>query len=171
MTIPPWRLALAAGTLVVLGAIGGGLVQAAAIPTAPSADTVTPVAIADDAAAHLIALRDRLDGRHPELRQRLVHGTLTVLDRDGKLVTLQLDHGTVSSVGSDSITIAEAGGTSVTVATTAETQVRRERKPATLADLKVGDEVVVQSTVNGGSATARRVVVPPGSTALRSSLT
>jgi preprotein translocase subunit YajC len=160
MTIPPWRLALAAGTLVVLGAIGAGLVQAAATSTGPSADTTTPVPIPEDAAAHIVALRDRLDERHPGLRQHLVHGTLTVLGRNGKLVTLQLDHGTVASVGSASITIAEAGGTSITVATTAETRVRKDRKPATLADLKVGDEVVVQSTVDGGSATARRVVVP-----------
>jgi preprotein translocase subunit YajC len=180
MTIPPWRLALAAGTLVVLGAIGGGLVQAAATLTAPSANPAAQVATVDDAAdlrdvlalstdptssskaipAHLLAVRDRLGGRLAGWRQHLVHATLTVLDRDGKLVTLQLDHGTVASVGSGSITIAEAGGTSITVATTAETRVRKERKPATLADLKVGDEVVVQSIVDGGSPTARWVVVP-----------
>lgn len=181
MTIPPWRLALAAGALVVLGAIGGGLVQAAATSTALSADAAPPVATADDAAAlldslamttdpasssgaipaQLLALRDRFGGRLPGLRQHLVHGTLTVLDGDGKLVTLQLDHGTVSAVGSGSITIAEAGGTSVSVATTAGTRVRKEKKPAMLADLKVGDEVVVRSTVDGGSATAKWVVVPP----------
>ena len=183
MTIPRWRLALAAGALVVLGAIGGGFVQAAATSTAPSADAATPappVATADDAAAlldslaldsdpasssgaipaQLLALRDRLQGRLAGLRQHLVHGTLTVLDREGKLVTLQLDHGTVSAVGSGSITIAEAGGTSVTVATTAGTRVRKEKKPATLADLEVGDEVVVRSTVDGGTATARWVRVP-----------
>ena len=83
-----------------------------------------------------------------------------MVDRDANLVTLQLDHGTVSSVGSDSITIAEAGGTSVTLATTAATQVRKERQPAPLADLEVGDEVGVRSIVDGGSVTARRVVVP-----------
>ena len=88
-----------------------------------------------------------------------------MLDRDGKLVTYQLDHGTVSAVGGGSITIAEAGGTSVSVATTAETRVRKGAKPATLADLKVGDEVVVRSTVSGGTATAKLVVVPPDSPA------
>ncbi len=180
MTIPPWRLGLVAGALVVLGAIGAGLVQAAPAPASPRADAAAPVATADDAAAlldalalttdpasssgaipaQLLALRDRLEGRLAGLRGHLVHGTLTVLDRDGKLVTLQLDHGTVSAVGGGSITIAEAGGTSVSVATTAQTRVRKDKKPATLADLKVGDEVVVTSTVDGGSATAKRVVVP-----------
>ena len=188
MTIPHWRLGLAAGVLVVLGAIGGGLVEAAASSTASTADVAapaTPIGTANDAAAlldalalttdpasssgaipaQLLALRDRLEGRLAGLRGRLVQGTLTVLDRDGKLVTLQLDHGTVSAVGGGSITIAEAGGTNVSVATTAETRVRREKKPATLADLKVGDEVVVTSTVAGSSATARLVVVPPASPA------
>jgi hypothetical protein len=189
MIIPPWRIALVAGTLVVLGAIGGGLVQATDASTVQSADTAAPVATADDATAmldalalttdsasssgampaQLLALRDRLEGRFAGLRKHIVHGTLTVLDRAGKLVTLQLDHGTVSAVGNGSITIAEAGGTSVTVATTAETRVRKGNKPARLADLKVGDEAVVKSTVVGGSAAAKRVVVPAGSPAAAAS--
>jgi hypothetical protein len=168
MTTPPWRLALAAGALVILGAIGGGLVQAAT-STAPSADgaaTAATAAAGDLASnsgspARLLALRDRLEGRLAGLRRHLVHGTLTVLDRNGKLVTYQLDHGTVSAAGGGSITIAEAGGTSISVATTAETRVRKGMKPATLADLKTGDEVVVRSIVSGGTATAKLVVVPP----------
>ena len=189
MTIRPWRLALWATALVVLGAIGGGLVQAAAAPPATTAGGAAAaargLAKADDAGAlldalaptadpstsgaatpaQLLALRDRLEGRFANLRGHLVHGTLTVLDRDGKLVTLQLDHGTLSAGGEGSITIAEAGGSIVTVATAAETRVREDRKPATLAGLKVGDEVVVTSTVAGGSATARLIVVPPASPA------
>ncbi len=178
MTIPRWRLAVAAGALVVLGAAGGGLVQAASAPAVPAAGA--DAAVADDALlldslalmsdptsrgavvpAQLLALRERLEGRLATVRGRLVHGTLTVLDRDGKLVTHQLDHGTVSAVGSASITIAEAGGSSVTVSTTSGTRVRKDARPSTLADLKVGDEVVVRSTVAGGSTTATVIVVPP----------
>jgi hypothetical protein len=171
MTIPPRRLALAAGALVILGAIGGGLIGVAATSTAASADGAATAALAvagepvsgGEGPARLLALRDRLEWRPAGLRRHLVHGTLTVLDRDGKLVTHQLDHGTVTVTGGGSITIAEAGGTSVSVSTTAETRVRKGGKPATLADLKVGDEVVVRSIVEGGSATAKLVLVPPAS--------
>jgi hypothetical protein len=191
MTIPRWRLALAAGALVVFGAVGGGFAQAAVAPSAPAAGTDSAAAAADGALlldslvlasdptssgaalpVPLLGVRERLAGRvagrFGNLRDHLVHGTLTVLDRDGKLVSYQLDHGTVSAIGSASITIAEAGGASVTVSTTAETRVRKDSNPSTLANLKTGDEVVVRSTVDGGSATARLVVVPPAMPAITS---
>lgn len=173
MIIPRWRLAIVAGALIVLSAIGGSLVQAASAPSASTASTgvvspaaTVPAAIGSDLplllGERLRALRDRFgDGGLGRLRKHLVHGTVTVLARDGKLVTIQLDHGTISSLGDGSITIAEAGGSSVTVATTAETRVRKDRQPASLAALAVGDEVVVASVVDGGSATARGIVVPP----------
>jgi hypothetical protein len=182
MTIPRWRLALASGALVVLGALGGGLVQAAATPSAPAAGADPTAAAAEDALlldslvlasdptsngaalpVQRLAVRERLAGRLANLRSHLVHGTLTVLDRDENLVTYQLDHGTVSAIDGASITIAETGGTSVTVFTTAETRVRGDARPSTLDNLKAGDEVVVRSTVDGGSATAKLIVVPPAS--------
>lgn len=172
MTIPRWRLAITAGALIVLSAIGGGFVQAASASPAPAAASANPVTAAAAPAGpgtnhppllgeRVRGLRDRLrDGDLGRLRRHLVHATITVLDRDGKVVTLQLDHGTVSAIGNGSITIAEAGGSSVTVATTTDTRVRKDRKPATLSDLAVGDEVVVRSGVDGGSATARWILVP-----------
>lgn len=173
MTIPRWRLAIVAGALIVLSAIGGGLVQAASASTTSTTSTVAvapttatePTEIGSNlpllVGERLRTLRDRFgDGDLARLRKHLVHGTVTVLDRDGKLITLQLDHGTISAIGDDSITVAEAGGSSVTVATTAETRVRKDRKAA-LAALAVGDEVVVRSTVDDGSATARGIRVPP----------
>jgi hypothetical protein len=184
MTLPRWRLALTAGALVVLGVAGGSLVQAAATPidaTASAVDAADTIAASEaDAAlldalaltidptssgaampAQLLALRDRVQERITNVRGHLVHGTLTVLDRDGKLVTYQVDHGTVSAVGSTSITIAESGGSSVTVSTSAATRVRKDARPSTLAALKAGDEVLVRSTVSAGSATATLVLVLP----------
>lgn len=162
MTIPRWRLAIVAGALIVLSAIGGGLVQAASPSTSPTtagAATSTPPVVAGE---RLRALRDRLgNGALGRLRKHLVHGTVTVLDRDGKLIALQFDHGTVSAIGDGSISIAEAGGATVTVGTTAETRVRKDRAAASLGNLTLGDEVVVQSTVEAGSPTAKRIVVLP----------
>jgi hypothetical protein len=111
--------------------------------------------------AQLLSLRDRIQDRVAAVRGHLVHGSLTVLDRDGKLVTYQLDHGTVSAVGGSSLTIGEAGGSSVTVSTSTVTRIRKAARSATQVDLKVGDEVLVRSTVAGGSTTATLVIVLP----------
>ncbi|MDO8483463.1 MAG: DUF5666 domain-containing protein [Candidatus Limnocylindrales bacterium] len=173
MTIPRWRLAIVAGALIVLSAIGGGLVQAGSASSASTTSTgpvppttaAAPTEIGSDLPSfvgeRLRALRDRFGDRGlGRLRKHLVHGTVTVLDRDGELITLQFDHGTISAIGDGSITIAEAGGSSVTLATTAEARVRKDRKPASLSALAVGDEVVVHSVLDAGSATARWIVVP-----------
>lgn len=187
MTISRWRIALTAGALIVLGAVGGGLVQAAAAPaatltsrtTATAADALmassTDSALLLDALgltserasggtvaqAQLLTLRHRIQDRIARVRGRLVHGSLTVLDRDGKLVTYQFDHGTLSAVGSASITIAEAAGASVTVSTSTDTRVRKCGTTATRADLAAGDEVLVRSTVAGSSTSATLVIVFP----------
>ena len=89
-----------------------------------------------------------------------MHGTVTLdLPRKG-LITVQLDHGTVSTVGASSITISEAGNTSVTIATGDKTRVRKNGALAKLSDLKAGDQVFVVSELQGGTATADRIVVP-----------
>lgn len=184
MTMPRWRLALTTGALIVLGVVGVGLVQASATPTTPAADAdavassdadtallLDALALTNDdtssgtpMTAQLLALRDRIEARIANVRGHLVHGSLTVVDRDGKLATYQLDHGTVSAVGGGSVTIGEAGGSSVTLSTSSETRVRKGAKPSTLAELKAGDEVLVRSSITGGSTTATLVIVLPAST-------
>jgi hypothetical protein len=168
MSTPRWRLAIVAGALLLLMAVGTGLAQAA--PTAASTTGETPTAVTpaefdpdqvSRLGERLRALRDRFgDGPLRRLRQHLVHGTFTLKDRDGDLITIQLDHGTISAIGDGTITIAEAGDTSVTVATNADTKVRKDREPASVDALEIGDEVVVHSMVEGGSATAQFIVVP-----------
>ena len=116
--------------------------------------------------AQLLAVRDRVQQRIPNVRGHLVHGSLTVIDRDGKLVTYQLDHGTVSAIGGASITIAEAGGSSVTVSTSSATRVRKDAKRVDAGRPEGRRRVVVRSTVVGGSATANLVVVLPASTTI-----
>lgn len=178
MQIPSRRLALTAIALVILGAVGRGAVSAAAEPTGtpPAVLTGTPddEAMLDDiilaadpttpdgaGGDRLDRLRERLGRRAGALRGRLVHGTITVVGKDDQLVTLQLDRGTVSATGDGTITIAERGGGSVTVATTDATRVRKAKAPATLADIDVGATIIVVSDLDGGAATARRIVIPP----------
>jgi hypothetical protein len=160
MRIPAWRLALTGGAITILALAGVGLVLAgspAAIDTA-SAERPGRGPVGDDlgrfgrpALGHRLAAA----GRH------LVHAEITVLDRDGNLVTHQLDRGTVRSIGGASLTIEEAGGTVVAVATDEATVVRLGRALGELADLEVGDDVIVHSRIEDGAPVARHVVRLP----------
>ncbi len=94
--------------------------------------------------------------------KQLVHASLTVNRPTAGLQTFNLDHGTITTVASGSLTLSEAGGTSVTVATDTTTRVRKDRQKASLADLRLGDEVVVVSKAGAsGTPQAILVVVPP----------
>ena len=154
------RLAVVAGALVTLSVVGAGFAQAA--PASPQS-TAAPSATDE---------QPPLGERFPRLRERLgefgfgrfarnlVHGTVTVLGRDGELVTLQFDHGTIAAIDAGAISIDEANGETVTVATTDDTRVRKGRRPSSLEQLPVGSDVFVTSVVEDGRARARLIVVP-----------
>ena len=109
----------------------------------------------------LAGLRNRLGaGRLLRIGPQLVHADVTV-SRNGQLVNLQLDHGTVQSIGGGRLTISEAGGSTVTVSTSDATKVHIGRSDGKLADVKVGAEVFVRSLVDGGTATAKGILVVP----------
>jgi hypothetical protein len=183
--IARWRIALVASCLVVLGAVGVGLVFAndpsGAAPVAGSPAGTSPASGGDRLGAPgqgVLGLGDpgagpaggpgaarpdaqpRLPERGRRL-QRIVHVEAT-LDLPAKgIVTMAVDHGTISALGNGSIGVLEKDGQTVTLKTTDETKVRKAGEPATLGDLKVGDEVVVMSRLEDGSFEAYRIVVPP----------
>ena len=160
MGLPRRSLALAGGALVLLAAAGVGLVQASSAPAAVGTPAAVPLAVppvgatgGTDAFAAALRLRGR---------GLVVHGTVTIDSPKEGLITVQVDGGSASAVDADSVTIAEKGGGAVTVAIDAETRVRRDRRRATAADLKVGDSVRVVSRVGtDGTATAKLIVVAP----------
>lgn len=156
------RIALGGGALILLTAVGVGFVQASSVGANP------PPAPIDAAVAQAAATTDQADGLSAALRLRgrglIVHGTVTIDSPKEGLITVQVDGGTIASVDGKSVTIAEKGGGSVTVAINGDTRVRRDRKRATTADLKVGDTVrVVSRIANGGAATAKAIIVAPAS--------
>lgn len=170
MRIPAWRLALTGAAIVILAAVGVGLVAASS--TTPGAATgglanapAASPAPGADTARHP-GLR-KLLGRFGPAARRFVDGTLNYVGKDGTVVTIQLDHGTVASIGSGSMTIDEAGGRQVTVSTDGNTVVRLGGGAGLgkLSDLQVGDEVFVQSRVDGSSTLAKHILrVPPAAT-------
>lgn len=167
MRIPTWRLVLTSGAIVVLAVAGigfaaaagiGGTQQAATVEAAPSADT-------DDGTAPAVGpQRERHAGRLGRFGGRLVHAEATVLDKDGNLIEITLDHGTIEAIGSGSITIAEAGDATVTVKTDGDTKVRVGREEGSLDDLAVGDEIFVQSRVDGSNVLAKHIIERPAAT-------
>jgi hypothetical protein len=183
MRIPTWRLALTGGAIAILLALGVGLVAASSTPAGdPGAAAAAAPSVGPNAATPN-GPNPNAPGNHPLLRQRLerllgraasgpglrhlVDGRLTYTDQSGALVTIQLDHGTIASIGSDSITISEAGGGRITVSTDGDTVVRLGGGAGLgkLGDLKVGDEVVVQSRVDGATTLAKHVLRVPAAAA------
>ena len=158
MAIPRRRLAIGGGALVLLTIVGVGLVQARSVGSAivpAAADAVAAPGSTDQADVPSAALRLRGRGL-------IVHGTVTIDSPKDGLITVLIDSGTITAVDSDSVTIAEKGGTAVTVAIDGDTRVRRDRKRAGAADLKVGDTVrVVSRVAAGGGASAKVIVVAP----------
>ena len=174
MHIPTWRLALTGGALFVLALAGigyaaaagfGGTQPPATVEAAPAGDlgsTTAPAAAPQR--APLAGGTEEAYGRLGRFGGRLVHAEATVLDKDGNLIEIQLDHGTITAIGNGSITISEAGNSTVVVKTDAETKVRIGREAGTLGDLKVGDEIFVQSRVDGGNALAKHILKKPAAT-------
>jgi len=182
MRIPAWRLALTGGAITILAVAGIGFAAATSGPAAPTTQPADPAPAAatttDEAAdqaidltadlAADISVNDRVgpaDGRALvrllRAGRHLVHAEVTVTDRDGNLVHLQFDHGTVQSIGGGALTIAEAGGGTVTVATSDATIVRVGRDRGDIGDVQVGAEVIVQSRVDGSTVLAKRILVIP----------
>jgi hypothetical protein len=165
--IPTWRLVLTGAAIIILAVAGIGLATAADAPAAPTSQVTTAedgstapapanrAGTAGEAGMEGRAWRLLKAGRH------LVHAEVTVTDRDGNLVNLQIDHGTVVSIGGGSLTISEAGGVSETVSTSDATIVRLGREKGDLGDVAVGAEVFVQSRVDGATVLAKRILVVP----------
>jgi hypothetical protein len=158
-SLPVTTLAAAPSTTLAAGPAaaddGTDVMLASELDAILAADQTTAApADATRANADARALRRLRISRH------LVHGTIVVDLPKAGLTTIQLDHGTISTVTAKSLSIAEAGGTSATVALSDETRVRRNGEKAAVGDLKTGDEVFVMSKVESGGTIAYLVIVP-----------
>jgi hypothetical protein len=166
MRFARWRLVLTAAAVLVLGtvAVGGALAGSFEPPAADPIDTLSMVdslRVDDSAAAPAFLGRGRPVARLAAARH-LIHLEVTAVDRAGEIVEHHLDHGTIDSIGSAVIVVSEADGSAVTINTGDDTAVWLGRTRGTLGELKVGDEVIVHSRVDGGEVIARQIVrLPP----------
>ena len=163
MRIPAWRIAVTGAAIVILGVAGIGLASASS--SAPPASSTGGSAASDEGAldAALDAARGTdagALGRGRWFARHVVHAVVTFEGREGDLVTIQLDRGSVTAVDADSLTLSEKGGGSVTVFLNDETRVREGRERATLDAIDVGDDLFIQSRVDGSTLAKRIVIIP-----------
>ena len=176
MRIPAWRVAITSSAITILAVAGisfaaasNGATQNPAAGTVPivASDTATTDDLAIELAADVQSNDKLAPAAGPKLRRllhlgrHLVHAEVAATDKDGNLVNLQLDHGTVQSIGDGTLVIAESGGGTETAATSDATKVHVGRAKGGLGDIKVGAEIFVQSRIDGGNVLAKRIIVIP----------
>ena len=88
-----------------------------------------------------------------------LHEERQVQQRDGTVLTVALQGGTITALTDGSVTVESADGFSRTYAVTTETRIATPS--GTLADLASGDAVLVEAVVEGDTATAVTIRTAP----------
>lgn len=161
------KLAVVGGIVAVAGLGVGGVASAwsgnpsaqaaapagsAAAPTTGSTGTASPTT--GSTAPTTPTTKKHHGKKGAGLARRLSHAShaqwVTKDGKTGTFVTHDAVRGVVTAAGTGSVTIKAADGTSETYVVTGSTKVRADKKPATIAAVKVGDQAAVVGT---GSAT------------------
>ena len=95
----------------------------------------------------------------PSAPWSVLHEERQLQQRDGTVLTVALQGGTVTGLTADSVTVASADGFTSTYAVTTETRIATPS--GTLADLASGDAVLVEAVVEGDTATAVTIRTAP----------
>ncbi len=92
------------------------------------------------------------------LRSRALHGEFVVQTKDG-VKTVELQKGTVTAVSTTSVTVKSSDGFTVTWTINDQTKVRKDKAPATSADITSGVQVRVVGPKDGSTTTARLIAI------------
>ncbi len=149
------------GTVVAWAAaatVGLAAVTGAATSIAFAEATPSPSTSASEKADQPDRQRDGRPFRRA-LAKRVLHGEAVVKKKDGGFVTVVRQRGEVTAVDGNSVTVKSADGYSATYTVNGQTRVRVEGKKGALSGVKVGQNALVVGTKDGGTVTARAVVV------------
>lgn len=136
--------------IVGAGAVGGVTYAAVATPAAASSSVTADgllASVAGPAGGAGHGKAGRLGGR--ALLNRLEHGELTLKAKNGDR-TVDLQRGTVQSVGAGTIAVKSADGFPGSYTVTSATKVRGKGGPAGISSVHPGDTVFV--IASGGTA-------------------
>ncbi len=146
-----------AGPGATLQAAGGAAFGSVPTPTAsPSASPTAPRPDDPD--------RRGKGGRFPHgrfgvLGGGMLHGEFVAKDKDGKVVTRVVQHGTVTAVSASSVSLKSEDGFTGTYAVTKDSRVRVGGGPGAITGVKTGNEAWVVATKSGSTSTATVLVV------------
>jgi uncharacterized protein DUF5666 len=98
----------------------------------------------------------------PAGQRQLLHGERVLKDKDGTIVTVDAQRGTVTAISPSSMTVRSSDGTTWTWTLNGNTKVRgADLKKETTSKIEVGDTVAIAGQHTGGTRTARAVGDPP----------
>lgn len=138
-------------TVALAGGVSAGLAYANPTETPAPTPSATPTASVSPSP------EPQQDG--PKARRgllgRALHGEVTLAGRKHRVVVFQ--RGPAEKVSRTSLTLKSADGYTATYVLEADTKVRKDGEPATVADLEAGDRIRVVATRDGDKLTALRV--------------
>jgi hypothetical protein len=88
-----------------------------------------------------------------------LHGEFTVKDKDGKIVTRVVQHGSVTAVSATSISLKSEDGFTGTYTVNTDTKVRVGGDSTAISGVKNGNDAWVIATKSGSTSTAGSLVV------------
>jgi hypothetical protein len=150
-------IALAGGAGVGFAATGSSAASAS-LTSSSSATSASPAASASaspsaSAQAHRKLAHRRFAGI---IGGRILHGQVVVPKSGGGYQTVDVQRGQVTAVSSTSITVKSADGYSATYVVSGSTTVDAQSRG--IGSVKVGDRVVLEATLSGGTATASHIL-------------
>jgi hypothetical protein len=142
---------------------GTGVAFAATNHPAPAATTTSSLSASATPSASASAPTGKHHGRHSRGHGfgggfglgGVVHGQVTIREKNGTYETVDVQQGTVTAVSSSSLTIKSADGYTATYAVSSSITV--DTKTAGIGSVKSGDSVMVEAQVSGSKVTATRV--------------
>src|SRR5215468_184350 len=149
-------------TLAIAGAaaIAGGVIAFSVASYATSSNTTAGSRSSSDdvyAAAVSTATPGKASGH-----RELLHGERVVKDKDGTIITVDVQRGTVTAVSESSMTVRSSDGTTWTWTLNSDTRVRgADLKKEAVSSIKVGNTVGVAGQRIADTRTARAIGDPP----------
>lgn len=138
-------------TIALAGGVSAGLAYANPTDTPSPTPSASPTAGASPSAQ---PQPDRPKARRG-LLGRALHGEVTLAGKQHRVVVFQ--RGPAEKASPTSLTLKSADGYTATYVLNADTKVRKDGEPATVADLEAGDRIRVVATRDGDKLTALRV--------------
>jgi hypothetical protein len=131
------------------------VLQAVGFDTGLAADPSPAASTAPDSAT---PRKDRRAGIRKYLRKNTLHGEITVQGKEG-VKTIVVQRGTVTAVTATGVSVKSTDGFALTWTFGDKLRLVQDRKTVTSGALKVGQEVGVAGTRDGGAVSARLIAI------------